>query len=95
MEILLQEIIVKHNGMEIEMDKIKKGQEEGGMLILDTNSTTVLPANLPTTKPFSITLRIFKTSQYGYTFKVRLCSITVDKEEYVSLSLCLLNGEYY
>jgi hypothetical protein len=90
-----REIIEKQNGTQMEVDNIKKVQEERDMKTLDANSTTILRFNLPTTMSFSINSSKFRTSQYGYVFMLRLVSTIVNKEEYLSLFLSLYNGEYY
>jgi hypothetical protein len=49
------------------------------------------------TSPFSIYSPIFKTSPYGYSFVLRLCSIIEPENEnqgYLSIYITLLRGEY-
>ena len=91
-ESAMKEIIEKQNGIEMEVNRIKKLQEEGGIQILDGNSTTILRFDLPTTFPLSIDSPKLRTSQYGYIFQLRFNSITMDGDFLLFLSLC--NGEY-
>lgn len=90
----VKELIEKLNGIQIELDNIKKTREQSEILVLDTNSTTTLRFIYPNSSSFSMNSSIFKTSKYGYAFMLRVCSTIESNEEYLSLFLSLYNGEY-
>jgi hypothetical protein len=90
----VKELVEKLNNTQIEFDNIKKTSEENDFLVLDNNSTTTLHFNYSNASSFSINSSKFKTSEYGYTFMLRVCSTNESEQEYLSLFLSLFNGEY-
>jgi hypothetical protein len=91
---LMKELSDIENSSQIELDNTKKATEENPVLILDNNCTTTLRFNYPNTPSFSLNSCKVKTSTYGYTFTLRVCSTTEYENEYVSIFLTLYNGEY-
>ena len=89
-----QKLLESQTDMQKELEDIKIKREENQVLILDAHSTTTVHFNYPNTPFFSLESSKFRTSQYGYTFMLRVCSTIESEQEYLSVFLTLYNSEY-
>jgi len=81
-----QNLFNNFTNMQTQMQQIKQSD----ILTLDSNASMIISY----VYPMNAKLSTFQTSGYGYRFSVRLSTTIIQQNEFLSLTVNLLNGDY-